>query len=75
MPTPNRTASTAELIRLLPAKLAAGIHTDLMAAEARLTDAMDALDMTTHDRVADALQWLRDDVKTLRRAAMDAALS
>jgi len=68
-------AVPAEAIRELPAAYGAAIYRPLLEAEAKLTDVMDILEERGFNTLGDALQWLRDDVKALRRAAIEAGLS
>jgi len=72
---PIRTSAVAEACRELPAAYAEAIHGPLLAAEAKLTDVMEILEERGMNTLGDALQWLRDDVRALRWAAADAALS
>lgn len=62
------------LLAALPPLVAQSVHADLLSAEAKLTDAMDQLDASGTGRAADVLQFVRDDVRALRRAANDARL-
>lgn len=71
----TRYAAAAETVRELPAAYGEAIHAPLLAAEAKLTDVIELLDARGLDALADALQWLRDDVKALRRAANESKLS
>jgi hypothetical protein len=72
---PVRVAAVAESLRAIPAPYAELIHAPLLAAEAKLEDVMDILDERGLNSLADALQWLRDDVKALRRAVAEARLA
>jgi len=72
---PIRTSAVAEACRELPAAYAEAIHGPLLAAEAKLTDVMQILEERGLNTLGDALQWLRDDVKALRRAAKEAMLA
>jgi hypothetical protein len=70
----GRVRKAAKLIEGLPPGVAAEVYESLMAAEAKLTDAMDQCDASAAEETADVLQFVRDDIRAMRRAANDARL-